>query len=154
LPTSNAEDTVHTCILIPTDGSEFCERAIRYGVNLARLSGAKIIGVNVTLPLHAGTPRALIPKNILDMVHTETAKVAAEKLAAVEREAKAVGLEVETFHVSDDRPWEAIVRIAKDKACDLIVMASHARRGVSAIVLGSQAHKVITHSHIPVLVVR
>lgn len=142
------------CILIPTDGTEFCERAIRYGVNLARLTGAKIVGVNVTLPLHTGTPRVFIPQNLRGIIHDETVKMANEKLAAVEREAKAANIAVETVHVSDDHPWEAIVRTAKQKDCDLIVMASHGRRGVAATILGSETQKVLTHSEIPVLVVR
>ena len=145
---------MHKSILIPTDGSEFCERAISYGVSLAKLSGAKIVGVNVTLPLHTGTPRVFIPENLRGIIHAETIKMAAEKLAVVERQAKAAGLAVETVHVSDDHPWEAIVRTAKDKGCDLIVMASHGRRGAAAMILGSETQKVLTHTHIPVLVVR
>lgn len=145
---------MHKRVLIPTDGTEFCVRAIRYGVSIAKLSGAKIVGVNVTPPLHTGTPRALIPENLRGIIHDETVKWAKEKLAAVEREAKAAGLEVETVHVSDDHPWEGIVRTATDKGCDLIVMASHGRRGASAMLLGSETQKVLTHSQIPVLVVR
>jgi nucleotide-binding universal stress UspA family protein len=145
---------MHKCILIPTDGSEFCERAIRYGVKLAKLSGAKIVGVTVTLPLHTGTPRVFIPENLRGMIHAETVKMATEKLTAVEREAKSAGLSVETVHLSNDHPWEAIVQTAKDKNCDLIVMASHGRRGASAMLLGSETQKVLTHSTVPVLVVR
>ena len=64
------------------------------------------------------------------------------------------GVQVETVRQSNDHPWEAIVQTAKDKQCDLIVMASHGRRGVSAVVLGSETQKVLTHSTVPVLVVR
>ena len=145
---------MHKCILIPTDGSEFCERAIRYGVAVAKLSNAKIVGLTVTLPLHTGTPHAFIPENLLGTIHAETVKMAAEKLAVVEREAKAAGLAVETLHFSDDHPWEGIVRTAKEKGCDLIVMASHGRRGAAAMILGSETQRVLTHTHIPVLVVR
>ena len=145
---------MHKCILVPTDGSEFCERAIRYGVRLAKLSGAKIVGLNVTMPLHTGTPRVFIPEHLRGIIHAETLKMAVVKLAVIEREAKASGLEVETVHASDDHPWEAIIRTAKDKGCDLIVMASHGRRGASALILGSETQKVLTHTHIPVLVVR
>jgi nucleotide-binding universal stress UspA family protein len=63
-------------------------------------------------------------------------------------------VQAEILRLSDDHPWEGIVQAAKDKRCDLIVMASHGRRGVSAVVLGSETQKVLTHSSIPVLVVR
>ncbi len=145
---------MYKCILIPTDGSEFCERAIRQGVDLAKLLQAKVIGVTVTQPLHTGTPRAMIPDSIAGMIHAETAKQAAEKLVAIEQAAKAAGVAVETVRESNDHPWEAIIDTAKAKGCDLIVMASHGRSGVSAMILGSETQKVLTHSTIPVLVVR
>ena len=145
---------MYKCILIPTDGSEFCERAIRHGVDLAKHLQAKVIGVTVTQPLHTGTPRAMIPANIAGMIHAETVKQAAEKLSAIEQAASAAGVAVETTRESNDHPWEAIVNTAKAKGCDLIVMASHGRRGVSALILGSETQKVLTHSTIPVLVVR
>ena len=68
--------------------------------------------------------------------------------------AQAAGVQVELVRHSNDHPWEAIVQTAKDKQCDLIVMASHGRRGVSALVLGSETQKVLTHSDLPMLVVR
>jgi nucleotide-binding universal stress UspA family protein len=141
-------------ILLPTDGTEFCERAIRHGVDLAKLVQAKVVGVTVTLPLHSALPRGLIPKNLAGIIHAETVKLADEKLALVQTLAQEVGVQVDTVRQSNDRPWEAIIRTAKDKACDLIVMASRGRRGVSALILGSQTQKVLTHSTIPVLVVR
>ena len=141
-------------ILIPTDGSEFCERAIRHGVDLAKDLQAKVVGVTVTQPLHTGTPSAMIPASIAGMIHAETVKQAAENLSAIEQAAKAAGVVVELIRESNDHPWEAIVDTAKAKGCDLIVMASHGRRGVSGLVLGSETQKVLTHSTIPVLVVR
>ena len=145
---------MYKCILLPTDGTEFCERAIRHGIALAKLVGAKVVGVTVTQPLHSALPRSLIPKNLAGVIHGETVKAADEKLAAVERIAREAGVQVEILRLSNDHPWEAIVQAAKDKRCDLIVMASHGRRGVSAVVLGSETQKVLTHSSIPVLVVR
>ena len=145
---------MYKCILIPTDGSEFCEHAIRRGVNLAKLLQAKVIGMTVTQLLHTGPPRAMIPASVAGMIHTETVKQAAEKLNAIEQAAKADGVTVETVHEINDHPWEAIVNTAKAKGCDLIVMASHGRRGASALILGSETQKVLTHTSIPVLVVR
>ena len=145
---------MYKCILVPTDGSEFCERAIRHGVSLAKFTQAQVIGLTVTQPLHTGTPRALIPANLAGTIHAETVKLAAEKLAFVEQAAKAAGVAIETVRASNDHPWETIVQTAKDRGCDLIVMASHGRRGLSAMILGSETQKVLTHSRIPVLVVR
>ena len=145
---------MYKCILLPTDGTEFCERAIRHGIALAKLVQAKVVGVTMTHPLHSALPRSLIPKNLAGVIHDETVKAAGEKLAAVERIAREAGVQVEILRLSNDHPWEGIVQAAKDKRCDLIVMASHGRRGVSAVVLGSETQKVLTHSSIPVLVVR
>ena len=145
---------MYKTILIPTDGTEFCERAIQHGVKVAKLSGAKVVGVTVTMPLHTGTPRGMIPAEIAGMIHAETVKAAEEKLAVVKKAADEAGVAVETVHRSSDHPWEAIVATAKAKGCDLIVMASHGRRGVSAMILGSETQKVLTHSTVPVLVVR
>ena len=143
---------MYKCILLPTDGTEFCERAFRHGIEL--LVQAKVIGLTVTQPIHSAVPRSLIPKNFAAVVHSETVKAADEKLSVVQKLATEAGVAVETLRQSNDHPWQAIVHAAKDKQCDLIVMASHGRRGVSAFVLGSETQKVLTHSSIPVLVVR
>ena len=145
---------MYKSILIPTDGTEFCERAIQHGVSLAKLAQAKIVGVTVTFPLHTGTPRILIPDNLAGIIHAETVKAADEKLAAVDKAARAAGVAVEIVRKSLDHPWEGIIQAATEKGCDLIVMASHGRHGVSAMLLGSETQKVLTHSTIPVLVVR
>lgn len=145
---------MYKTILIPTDGSEFCERAVQQGVALAKLMGAKVVAVTVTQPLHMGIPRSLIPPNLLSTVEAELVKQASENLASAERAAKAAGVPIETLRAIKDHPWEGIVQTAKDKGCDLIVMASHGRRGVSAMILGSETQKVLVHSTVPVLVVR
>ena len=145
---------MHTSILIASDGTEPSQRAVVYGIKLAKMSGAKIIGLTVTQPLHTGTPRALIPDHLRSVLAAETTRVAHEVLAHIEKAAKDAGLAVESVHTSHDHPWEDIVRVAKDKGCDLIVMASHGRRGAAALILGSETQKVLTHSKVPVLVVR
>ena len=141
-------------ILLPTDGTEFCERATRHGMDLAKLLGASVVGVTVTQPLHSAVPRSLLPKDIAGIIHSETVKLADEKLSAIRKAAAAAGVQADLEHVSNDHPWQGIVDTANDKNCDLIVMASHGRRGLAGIVLGSETHKVLTHSKIPVLVVR
>ncbi|MFZ0848469.1 MAG: universal stress protein [Hyphomicrobiaceae bacterium] len=145
---------MYKCILLPTDGTEFCERAFRHGIELAKLVQAKVVGLTVTLPIHSAVPRSLIPKNLAGIIHSETVKAADEKLSVVQKLATEAGVAVEAMRQSNDHPWQAIVDAAKDKQCDLIVMASHGRRGVSGFVLGSETQKVLTHSTVPVLVVR
>src|SRR6476661_4576399 len=76
-------------ILLPTGGTEFCERAIRHGIDLAKIVGAKVVGVTVTQPLHSSIPRSLIPKNLAGIIHSETVKLAEEKLVVIERLAHA-----------------------------------------------------------------
>jgi len=110
--------------------------------------------LSVTLSLHSAVPRSFIPKNLAAIIHSETVKIAEEKLAVIQGHAETAGVEFENVRQSNDHPWQAILRTAKEKQCDLIVMASHGRRGLSAIVLGSETQKVLTHSSIPVLVVR
>lgn len=145
---------MYKTILVPTDGSEFCDRAIEHAVALAKLVHARLIGVTVTQPLHLSAPRAMIPDHLASVLHAEMMKLAAAKLAAVEKAAKAAGVPVETMRETSDHPWQGIVEAAKAKGCDLIVMASHGRRGISGALLGSETQKVLTHSTIPVLVVR
>ena len=80
--------------------------------------------------------------------------VAAQRLAKVKEAANTAGVGCEVVHVEHEHPYRAIIDVANTRACDLIVMASHGRRGISAIVLGSETLKVLTHSAIPVLVYR
>jgi nucleotide-binding universal stress UspA family protein len=81
-------------------------------------------------------------------------KEAKKALALVDIEAQTAGLQASTMSVTGDQPWEAIIGAVRSKKCDLIVMASHGRRGLSGLLLGSETAKVLTHSKIPVLVCR
>ena len=139
-------------ILIATDGSDLATRAAKYGVNLAKSVGAKIIAVNVSKPYHWFDPD-MLPEAQVE--YTEGAKrAAAAVLGAIADTAKTAGVACQTIHVEEEQPYKAIVDAARSKDCDLIVMASHGRSGVSAVVLGSETVKVLTHSKIPVLVLR
>ena len=84
---------MYKCILVPTDGTEFCERAIRHGVGLAKLVQAKIVRVTVTQPMHSAAPRNLILKNFAGIIHAETAKLADEKLSVIQRFAQEAGVQ-------------------------------------------------------------
>jgi nucleotide-binding universal stress UspA family protein len=144
---------VYKNILLPTDGTEFCEKAVRHGVALAKLAGARVTGVTVTVPFS----RFVAPSFPPDMVEKlREIRCAAVKqiLASVEETAKAAGVPCETVEVEDEHPHQGIISTAKTKGCDLIVMASHGRRGMSALLIGSETQKVVTHSIIPVLVCR
>lgn len=141
-------------ILIPTDGSEFCERAIEHGIALAKLMGARVVGVTVLAPLHSGAPRGIVPEHLKQIIHEQTEKIAADNLAGFTAAATASAVPFEAVKATDDHPWEAILRTARSHGCDLVVMASHGRRGISALVLGSETQKVLTHATMPVLVVK
>ena len=145
---------MHTHILIPTDGSDLSAEAIQYGIVLAKAVKARVTGVTVSPPIHV---LALEPGTVADTLESyrqRMATVAAQCLDKVKEAAEAAGVNYEVVHVQHEDPYKAIIDVAKARACDLIVMASHGRRGISAIVLGSETVKVLTHSTIPVLVYR
>jgi nucleotide-binding universal stress UspA family protein len=81
-------------------------------------------------------------------------KTARKALAVVEIESQTAGVESSTVYVTGEQPWQAIIRVARSKRCDAIVMASHGRRGLAGVLLGSETVKVLTHSKVPVLVCR
>ena len=144
---------MYTNILIATDGSELAGNAVQHGIALAMRIVAKVTVLTVSAPFHVFTTD-------LEMVLEDTAaqyqarmQQRAEKiLGAVAHLAQAAGVACETVHVEHEHPYQAIIDTAASRGCDLIVMASHGRRGISAIVLGSETVKLLTHSKIPVLV--
>jgi nucleotide-binding universal stress UspA family protein len=141
-------------ILIPTDGSDLSRKAVLYGVQLAKESGAKVTGLTVAQPYGAGTmDTVLIPVSLED--YEEQSRILSEKaMEQVKMAAQAAGVPCETIREVLDQPYRAIIDAAHANGCDLIVMASHGRRGISALLLGSETAKVLTHSTIPVLVYR
>lgn len=144
-------------ILLPTDGSKFADRAITQGMKLAKSMGAKITLFSVApdFLMIAGDVFAVPASIKLRQRYDWEARQRAEKmLAAIERRAARAGLKVESVVAVSDLPYQEIIKIARKRKCDLIVMASHGRRGLSRLLLGSETVKVLTHSRIPVLVVR
>jgi nucleotide-binding universal stress UspA family protein len=142
-------------VLIPTDGSELAHRAVSHGLSLAKAVGAKV----TALIVEASFDVYRLPSSRTNLIsgafaeYAEQAKAhAAKVLDGVASEAKAAGVACETVQITHDHPYEAIVATAKEKGCDLIVMASHGRAGIAAVVLGSVTTKVLTHTKIPVLV--
>jgi nucleotide-binding universal stress UspA family protein len=146
--------TVYKNILIPTDGSDLAMKAVVHGVAFAKEIRAKITAVAVTEPFAVF---ALAPSQLeySRAEYNKQAEAFAEQaLAAVADAAKRARVECETVRIEREHVYEAIIDTAAANGCDLILMASHGRRGVSAIVLGSVTMKVLTHSKTPVLVYR
>jgi nucleotide-binding universal stress UspA family protein len=145
---------MHKHILIPTDGSDLSYEAIQYATALAKAVNARVTGVTVSPPIHVLAVEPDMVADTLESYRQRMTPVAAQRLAKVEEATAAAGVSCEVVHVEHEHPYKAIIDVANSKACDLIVMASHGRRGISAIVLGSETVKVLTHSTIPVLVYR
>ena len=141
-------------ILVPTDGSDLSDKALRGGLKMAKAMDAKLSALHVTRPFHviATDARALTDTREEFEKHSETA--ALKILGDCEAKAAEEGVRYEGSFVPSDNPFEAIIRAAQDKGCDLILMASHGRRGIQGLLLGSETQKVLTHSKIPVLVYR
>ena len=142
-------------ILIPTDGSELAHRAVVHGLSLAKAVGAKVTVVTVEASFNVyDVPASRV--NLMTAAFDEYAKHAREHATSIldgmANEAKVAGVQCETAQVIQDHPYQAIVATAKEKGCDLIVMASHGRSGLAAVLLGSVTTKVLTHTTIPVLV--
>jgi len=141
-------------ILIPTDGSALSEMAVRHGMALAKALGAKVTVLTASLPFRS---LAIDPVMVTDTPerYQQDCDALAEKALGIARtEAGAAGVPCETLHVTQAQPYRAIVETAQEGGCDLICMASHGRKGLSAFVLGSETYTVLTHSKIPVLVCR
>lgn len=143
-------------ILIPTDGSALSRKAIKAGVALARAVGARVTGFYSPEQYEILAYGEYFPPDLMSRAEWDerSKKTAARFLAAIEKEAKAAGVKYSGLFLDSVAPWEAIVDAAKKKKCDLIFMASHGRRGLRALVHGSQAQGVLTHSTIPTLVYR
>lgn len=140
-------------ILIPTDGSELSLKAVQHGIALAKVMDAKITAMTVQPPLTDFVVEG-VTISVGEADRADLAKQFDHRLDAARAEAKAQGVHMATVQVEDREPWRAIITVAKEKGADLIVMASHGRRGVSALVLGSETQKLLTHSSVPVLVYR
>ena len=143
-------------ILIATDGSKLSDKAVVHAIDLAQALGAKLTAFyaapDYPLPAYAD---GVVYEPVSRKEYTKLAAEDAQKiLDAVTARATAAGLDCRTAYSIAAAPWEAILAAAKKNKCDAIVMASHGRRGVSALLLGSETQKVLTHTKLPVIVVR
>lgn len=141
-------------ILIPTDGSELAGKAVQHGLSLAKAIGAKVTALTVLKPYRAFTLVMGVAVDTSAAYQKRVQEAAAKVVEDVADQAKALGVACETVQAEHEHPYQAIIDIAKAKGCDLIVMASHGRSGITALVLGSETLKVLTHSKLPVLVHR
>ena len=140
-------------ILFPTDGSDITIKALQSAIGLAKLCGAEIqvLAVKDPFPYSAiSEMQPVPPQEFFDAQE----RVAAARVKAATEAATAAGVACQGHTVEALHPWEAILDHGKNEGCDLVVMASHGRRGMSALLLGSETQKVLTHSTVPVLVVR
>ena len=140
-------------ILFPTDGSDITTKALSAALDLARLTGATLYALSVKEPFPYSAISEMQPVPPQEFFDAQE-RIASERVGAVVSAAKAEGVGCQAHTVEALHPWEAILDHARNQNCDLIVMASHGRRGLSALLLGSETQKVLTHSTIPVLVVR
>lgn len=141
-------------ILIPTDGSVLSAKAIEQAIGLAKSIGAQVTGLTVSSPFNTFALDPLMLSDTPEGYKKDCEDRAEKFLGAITGAAKAAGVQARAAHVVADHPYEAIIDTARRNGCDLIVMASHGRRGASALVLGSETHKLLTHCNIPVLVCR
>lgn len=140
-------------ILLPTDGSELSSKAVTGAVDMASKLGAQIVGITVVEPYSYSSLSEYRPESF-DDYEARMEKAAMERLAFLEKAAKAANVKIETMVVKSFSPYEAIIDAAKKHECDTIVMASHGRRGVAALLLGSETQRVLIHSTLPVLIVK
>jgi nucleotide-binding universal stress UspA family protein len=143
-------------ILVATDGSKLSGKAVAQAIDLAQALAAKltIFYASPDYPLPAYTDGVAYEPMSRKEYAAMCKKEADAILATASLKAESAGLEFNAVHVIAPAPWEAILAAARKNKCEAIVMASHGRRGISALLLGSETQKVLTHSKLPVLVVR
>jgi nucleotide-binding universal stress UspA family protein len=141
-------------VLIPTDGTELSSKAAAFGVQLAKKLAAKVTAVTITTPAEAimvGDVRVIRDPDEYEERAMASARAMLEVIGKLAIDA---GVTCEKVHVRSALPWQGILETAKSRKADMIVMASHGRRGLSAVLIGSETHKVVNHSHIPVTIYR
>jgi nucleotide-binding universal stress UspA family protein len=143
-------------ILLPTDGSPVSDKAVKRGIEFAKKIRARVTALHVVPEFKFMADEGITPLSptLKKRFQDEGLARAKAMLEAVAKQARARGVRCATICVSSDQPHQEIVATARRQKCDLIMMASHGRRGLSSLLLGSETAKVLTHSKVPVLVVR
>ena len=140
-------------ILVPSDGSDITAKALDTGIALAKAVGADLYAISVKEPFPYSAISEMQPTPPQEFLDAQE-RIATRRVQQVVALAEAAGLKCQAHTVEAPHAWEAIIDHARRTECDLIVMASHGRSGMSALLLGSETQKVLTHSKVPVLVVR
>jgi nucleotide-binding universal stress UspA family protein len=143
-------------LLIPTDGSETAEKAVRAGIALAAEIGAKVTGycAQEPVPVHIHGEGYVADKQLIAAFEKRAGEFALKNVRAVEASAKAAGVPFEPLVTKSAVPYKGIIEAAEKRGCDAIVIGSHGHRGLARLILGSVTQEVLTHSKIPVLVFR
>ncbi len=144
---------MYTKILVPVDGSATAAKAIAPAVAMATQFGASVVGISVSDPYPYSGLAETVPVTA-DAYRASTTKAAEQALQPLLDACTAASVACECVVSEDVHPWKAMLDAAAEKGCALVVMASHGRRGVQAVLLGSETQKLLTHSKLPVLVVR
>jgi nucleotide-binding universal stress UspA family protein len=152
--TREAGGDMYKHILIPTDGSELSEKAVKEGIDLAISMKAKVTVFTASPPFPAVSAQAQIGPGSIALYTASAEERAAARLKPGLDYALARGVTARTRHVFAERPYEAIIAAAAKEGCDLVCMASHGRKGIAGLLVGSETNKVLTHSKVPVLVCR
>lgn len=143
-------------ILLPTDGSKVSARAVKRGIDLAKKSKARVTAIHVVpeFKLMVDEGITMLSAALKKRFEEEGRARAQKMLDDIAKQARARGVRCTTLCVAGDLPYQQIIAAARKKKCDLIMMASHGRRGLSSLLLGSETAKVLLHTKVPVLIVR
>ncbi|MEJ8809879.1 universal stress protein [Variovorax ureilyticus] len=143
-------------ILVATDGSPLAKKAVTSAIALAAQNGAELVALTVVprYPTNYFDGAAVFTPEDIGRIEKQWADSAQTALDAVATEARAAGVNLKTAVTSSDVVGDAIIGAAKKHECNLIVMASHGRKGIKRLLLGSETQHVLTHSELPVLVLR
>lgn len=152
----NTHDAMFKRILVATDGSALSRKAVDYAVELARIHHAELLAVNVVprYPMSYFEGAATFSADEVGAIEGRWAREAHHLLQGIAERANAAGVKTKTTALSSDLVAQSLLLAAKKYKCDLIVMASHGRRGIKRLLLGSETQHVLTHSDLPVLVLR
>ena len=143
-------------ILLPTDGSKVSARAVKRGIDLAKKSRSRVTAIHVVpeFKLMVDEGITMLSAALKKRFEEEGRARAQKMLDDIAKQARARGVRCATLCVAGDLPYQQIIAAARKKKCDLIMMASHGRRGLSSLLLGSETAKVLLHTKVPVLIVR
>jgi nucleotide-binding universal stress UspA family protein len=151
------ENTMFKNILIPTDGSRFANKAVKKGIQLAKQLGATVTGYYAIEPIQRhvyGEGYLINNRRLVQALQQHAHEIGEKHMEAVAKTAAAAGVPFKTVVAVAETPYEGIIEAAKKHECDAIFMASHGRRGVAGLLMGSVTQKVLTRSKLPVLVYR